>query len=418
MWLKAMLRRLLFMILLLAVACVATPTSPGWPEGEVGTALLGWWELLESAAVVWGSWMLSQQLVKLLTALGVYETSGPRPAVEQTIHQSLSFPALCIFSTSTVQALLRQDGRVCFAGLPAEALEYFAQSCVLDALHHPDRASAYSLPHSALSIFGSSAMQHYLRSSGDHLSALTTAALDLFETSLLQQCMEEERVSCLACPHVLQSQTLGSSAAMSTNAADASTSTSPQTPLRSQSSLKRAMSGLGTFFPVLRYSSKPILTAVQPLQQPMSDPTSHLTHPIIGQGELAGEDYNHSSFTETDAGDASPTLSSGVRGALEKNTSSLAEAIQRESAAEKAAKEEADKLILEKTKKPKGLRRMSSSFKNFKIKAFRKSKDVELVNTVQEQETPAPGKKKISAKARKMAARLVPAALGGSPRAA
>ena len=55
---------------------------------------------------------------------------------------------------------------------------------------------------------------------------------------------------------------------------------------------------------------------------------------------------------------------------------------------------------------------MSSSFKNFKIKAFRKSKDVELVNTVQEQETPAPGKKKISAKARKMAARLVPAALG------
>ncbi|KAL0040718.1 hypothetical protein WJX79_002823 [Trebouxia sp. C0005] len=259
MWLKAMLRRLLFMILLLAVACVATPTSPGWPEGEVGTALLGWWELLESAAVVWGSWMLSQQLVKLLTALGVYETS----------------------------------------------------------------------------------------------------ALDLFETSLLQQCMEEERVSCLACPHVLQSQTLGSSAAMSTNAADASTSTSPQTPLRSQSSLKRAMSGLGTFFPVLR-----------------------------------------------------------VRGALEKNTSSLAEAIQRESAAEKAAKEEADKLILEKTKKPKGLRRMSSSFKNFKIKAFRKSKDVELVNTVQEQETPAPGKKKISAKARKMAARLVPAALGGSPRAA
>ena len=93
---------------------------------------------------------------------------------------------------------------MCFAGLPAEALEYFAQSCVLDALHHPDRASAYSLPHSALSIFGSSAMQHYLRSSGDHLSALTTAALDLFETSLLQQCMEEERVSCLACPHVLQ----------------------------------------------------------------------------------------------------------------------------------------------------------------------------------------------------------------------
>jgi len=38
---------------------------------------------------------------------------------------------------------------------------------------------------------------------------------------------------------------------------------------------------------------------------------------------------------------------------LEKNTSSLAEAIERESAADKAAKEEADKVLLEKTTKPK-----------------------------------------------------------------
>jgi hypothetical protein len=141
---------------------------------------------------------------------------------------------------------------------------------------------------------------------------------------------------------------------MPTTAADVSFTTSPQpTPLRTQSSLKRAMSGLGTFIPGLLYSSKPILTAVQPLQQPMSDPNSHLTNPIIGQGELAGEDYAHSSFMVTGTGDASPTSSSGVRGALEKNTSSLAEAIERESAADKAAKEEADKVLLEKTTKPK-----------------------------------------------------------------
>ena len=56
---------------------------------------------------------------------------------------------------------------------------------------------------------------------------------------------------------------------------------------------------------------------------------------------------------------------------------------------------------------------MSSSFKDFRIKAFRRSKDVEVVNTVQEQETPTPSeKKKTGAKARKMAGRLVPAALG------
>ena len=156
--------------------------------------------------------------------------------------------------------------------------------------------------------------------------------------------------SCFA----VQGQELGSSAAMSTTAADASSTTSPQpTPLRSQSSLKRAMSGLGTFIPGLLFSSKPILTAVQPLEQPMSDPSSHHSNPIIGQEELAGEDYTHSSSMETGAGDASPTSSSGARGALEKNTSSLAEAIERESAADKAAREEADKVILEKTNKPK-----------------------------------------------------------------
>ncbi len=57
---------------------------------------------------------------------------------------------------------------------------------------------------------------------------------------------------------------------------------------------------------------------------------------------------------------------------------------------------------------------MSSSFKDFKIKAFQRSKDVESANTIQEQETPTSEKKKIGAKARKMAGRFVPAALGKS----
>ena len=73
----------------------------------------------------------------------------------------------------------------------------------------------------------------------------------------------------------------------------------------------------------------------------------------MGQGDLAGEDYTHSSSMETGAGEASPTSSSGVRGALERNTSSLAEAIEEEPAAEKAAKEEADNVFLENTNKPK-----------------------------------------------------------------
>jgi len=60
-----------------------------------------------------------------------------------------------------------------------------------------------------------------------------------------------------------------------------------------------------------------------------------------------------------------------------------------------------------------GLKRMSSSFQDFKIKAFRRSKDVESTTTIQEQEPPTPSeKKKIGAKAKKLAGRLVPAALG------
>ncbi|DBB07390.1 TPA: hypothetical protein ACH3X3_008875 [Trebouxia sp. C0006] len=353
-----------------------------------------------------GTWILTQDLVKLLTWLGVYETSGPRPANEQTLHEALPFPALCIFTRSALQSLLRHDP-VCFAGLPTEALDYFTYSSVQDALHHQGRDSAYCLPESALSVFASSALQHCWRSTGSHLSAVTVAALDLFEGSLLQRCMEEERVSCLP-DSILQGQRSGAATA------------SPQpTPLRSQSSLRRSMSGLGTFIPRLRLSSNPVLTAVQPVQQLMSDPSSHLTNPIIGQGDLAGEDCTHSSSMETGAGDASPTSSSGARGAFETNTSPLAEAIEEEPAADKAAKEEADNVFLENTNKPKGLKRMSSSFQDFKIKAFRRSKDVEsTTTTIQEQEIPtASEKRKIGTKAKKLAGRLVPAALGGSPRA-
>ena len=97
-----------------------------------------------------------------------------------------------------------------------------------------------------------------------------------------------------------------------------------------------------SLIPRLLHSSNPILTAVQLLEQPMSDPQSPLTNPIIGQEELAGEDCTHSSSMETGAEDVSPTSSSGVRGALERNTSSLLEAIEEEPAADKAAKEEAD----------------------------------------------------------------------------
>jgi len=93
---------------------------------------------------------------------------------------------------------------VYFAGLPAEALEYFTYSCMQDALHHQGRDSAYSLPESALSIFASSALQHCWRSTGSHLSTVTVAALDLFEVSLLQQCIEEERVSFLPYSSILQ----------------------------------------------------------------------------------------------------------------------------------------------------------------------------------------------------------------------
>ena len=129
--------------------------------------------------------------------------AGPRPASEQTIHCSLPYPALCIFSTSALQTLFRHDGPVCFAGLPAEVLDFFSQSCVQKALHHTGRDSAYSLTLSALKTYGSSALQHYWRSFWGCLTAITMASLELFEGSLGQQSVEEERVSMLRPSRIL-----------------------------------------------------------------------------------------------------------------------------------------------------------------------------------------------------------------------
>ena len=128
--------------------------------------------------------------------------AGPRPASEQTIHCSLPYPALCIFSTSALQTLFRHDGPVCFAGLPAEALDYFSQSCVQKALQHTGRDSAYSLPLSALKTLSSSALQHYWRSLTNCLTAIIMAALDLFDGGLVQQSIEQERVSMLLPAHI------------------------------------------------------------------------------------------------------------------------------------------------------------------------------------------------------------------------
>lgn len=128
--------------------------------------------------------------------------AGPRPTSEQTIHCSLPYPALCIFSTSALQTLFRHDGPVCFAGLPAEALDFFSQSCVQKALHHAGRDSADTLPLSALKKFTSSALQHYWRSLACCLTAITMAALDLFEGRLVQHSVEEERVSILLPAHI------------------------------------------------------------------------------------------------------------------------------------------------------------------------------------------------------------------------
>ncbi len=58
MWLKAMIWCLLSAILVLARACLATPTISGWPEffeslgEEVEPQTLDWWDVVECAAVV------------------------------------------------------------------------------------------------------------------------------------------------------------------------------------------------------------------------------------------------------------------------------------------------------------------------------------------------------------------------------
>ena len=67
-----------------------------------------------------------------------------------------------------------------------------------------------------------------------------------------------------------------------------------------------------------------------------------------------------------------------------------------------------------------GLRRMTSSVKGFTIKAFRKSKDLDMSEAVQEQQTaalvdlPVPEKKSMRQKAKRLTGRIMPAALGES----
>lgn len=67
-----------------------------------------------------------------------------------------------------------------------------------------------------------------------------------------------------------------------------------------------------------------------------------------------------------------------------------------------------------------GLRRMTSSVKGFTIKAFRKSKDIDLSEAVQEQQAaapvdlPVPEKKSMRQKAKRLTGRIMPAALGAS----
>jgi len=58
MWLKAMIWPLLFAILFLALACLATPIISGWPEfigldEKVETSTWELWEIAERAAVIY-----------------------------------------------------------------------------------------------------------------------------------------------------------------------------------------------------------------------------------------------------------------------------------------------------------------------------------------------------------------------------
>ncbi len=58
MWLKAMIWRLLFAVLVLALACLATPIISGWPEftegldEKVETSTWELWDVVERAAVI------------------------------------------------------------------------------------------------------------------------------------------------------------------------------------------------------------------------------------------------------------------------------------------------------------------------------------------------------------------------------
>lgn len=369
------------------------------------------------------------------------------------------------------------------SALPAAALEYFSESCVQDAMRHPGRGSSHALPMSALDLFSTSALQHFWRSTGGHLGAITLSALELFEGSQVQQAVEDERASFLLTPpelpqvcfcffrknydslcavtwcsisfvlcfnlpsvlwldspeelqpcvlflvdmmsaaghavcgvidleltklrevrHVLQ----GQAAAVQRVAASSDPHEDPQpTPLRTESSLRRALSTMTfglmfsdhpiaavapskqpksdaqaptpqvtarpetplptsytaapvlaaegstlsssgvsfvpgfPFIPGVLYSSSPILAAVQPAEQPLTDPifadrVPNCTpiDPTTSQEGIAEAEDTSASALDFAAGGASPTSSSEVKGILESNSSSLADAMQQ---ADKAA---------------------------------------------------------------------------------
>ena len=95
------------------------------------------------------------------------------------------------------------------------------------------------------------------------------------------------------------------------------------------------------FIPGVLYSSSPILAAMQPVEQPMTDPIFTAlvpnctpTDPTTTQEGITEEEDTSASALEFVAGGASPTSSSEVKGILESNSSSLADAMQQ---ADKAA---------------------------------------------------------------------------------
>lgn len=129
--------------------------------------------------------------------LSVIDLSKPvvqRAALYFTSHHKSCLPAssLDFFYSSYLQHILRCDGLVRVStGLTLEALGWFHHSCVQHSLRHPGGGlCADSLPIAALNWFHFSAMRRILHNSGKCL--MSTAALDVFVGSLVQQAMARD----------------------------------------------------------------------------------------------------------------------------------------------------------------------------------------------------------------------------------